>query len=99
MDQFAIIAILDAKQGKEKEVADFLRSAQGLVAEEPGTTIWFALQLGPSRFGIFDSFPNEAGRDAHLNGAVARALFAKAEELFAKPPHIEQCTILAGKDL
>lgn len=97
MDKLAIIAILEAKPGKGNEVAAFLRSAQGLVAEEPGTTTWYALQLGPTRFGIFDTFPDEAGRDAHLTGAVAKALFAKAEELFAKPPQIEQCSILAGK--
>lgn len=97
MDQLAIIASLEAKQGKEKEVADFLRSAQGLVAQETGTTTWYALQMRPSRFGIFDTFPDEAGRDAHLTGAVAKALFAKAEELFAKPPQIEQCSILASK--
>jgi quinol monooxygenase YgiN len=99
MDKLAIIAILEAKPGKEQEVADFLRSAQRLVAEEAGTTTWYALQLGPLRFGIFDTFPDEAGRDAHLNGAVAKALFAKAEEFFAKPPQIEQCAILAGKTL
>ena len=97
MDQFAVLAILEAKQGREKDVADFLRSAQALVVQEPGTTSWFALQLGPSRFAIFDTFPDEAGRDAHLTGAIARALFAKAEDLFAHPPGIEQGAILASK--
>jgi quinol monooxygenase YgiN len=97
MDQFAVLAILEARQGREKDVADFLQSAQDLVVQEPGTTSWFALQLGPARFAIFDTFPDAAGRDAHLTGAIARALFAKAEELFAEPPRIEQGAILASK--
>jgi quinol monooxygenase YgiN len=97
MDQFALLAILQAKPGKEKEVEDFLKSAQPLALQEPGTTTWYALKLGPSKFGIFDTFANEEGRNAHLTGAIAKALFAKAEELFAAPPEIEKPTILASK--
>ena len=97
MDQFAILAILHAKSGKEEEVEDFLKSAQPLVLQEPGTTNWFALKLGPAQFAIFDTFPDAAGRDAHLSGAIARALFAKAEDLFSEPPRIEQGEILASK--
>jgi quinol monooxygenase YgiN len=97
MDQFALLAILQAKPGKEKEVEDFLKSAQPLALQEPGTTTWYALKLGPSKFGIFDTFANEEGRNAHLTGAIAKALFAKAEELFSAPPEIEQPTILASK--
>ena len=78
MVKYALLARLEAKPGKEKEVADFLKSAIPLVAEEPGTIHWFALQLGPSTFGIFDTFPDEAGRQAHLQGKVAAALMAKA---------------------
>jgi quinol monooxygenase YgiN len=99
MDQFAVLAILQARSGKETEVEDFLKSAQPLVLREPGTTNWFALKLGPAQFAIFDTFPDASGRDAHLTGEVARALFAKAEELFAEPPRIEQCEILASKTL
>lgn len=99
MDQFAVFALLEARQGTEKEVADFLQSAQRLVVQEPGTTTWFAPQLGPAGFAIFDTFPDAAGRDAHLTRAIARALFAKAEELFAQPPRIEQGAILASKAL
>lgn len=97
MDQFAIIAILVARPGKELEVEAFLKSAQPLVLQEPGTTTWYALKLGPSKFGIFDTFADENGRNAHLTGAIALALFAKAEELFAEPPQIHQANILASK--
>ena len=88
---------LDAQPGKEKEVADFLRSGLAIVQEEPATTAWFAIQLASSTFGIFDAFPNEAGRQAHLSGRVAAALMAKASELLAKPPVIEKIDVLAAK--
>jgi len=92
MTKFALYAPLQAKPGKEKEVADFLRSAVPLVNAEPGTISWFAVQEGPSSFAIFDAFDDEAGRDAHLNGKVAAALMekAKAGDLFAKTPEIQQ---------
>lgn len=88
---------LDAKPGKEKEVADFLRSGLAIVQEEPATTAWFVIRLAPWTFGIFDAFPNEAGRQAHLSGRVAAALMAKASELLAKPPAIERIDVLAAK--
>ena len=88
---------LDAKLLKEKEVADFLRRGSAIVQGEPATTAWFAIQLAPSTFGIFDAFPNEAGRQAHLSGHVAAALMAKASELLAKPPAIEKIDVLAAK--
>jgi quinol monooxygenase YgiN len=88
---------LEAKPGKESEVETFLRDGQAIVQEEPATAAWFALRLGPSTFGIFDAFPNEAGRQAHLSGRVAAALMAKASELFAKPPAIEKIDVLAAK--
>lgn len=88
---------LDAKPGKEKEVADFLRDGLAIVQEEPATTAWFAVQLGVSTFGIFDAFPDEAGRHAHLTGRVAAALMAKASELLANPPAIEKIDVLAAK--
>ena len=80
-----------------KEVADFLRGGLAIVQEEPATTAWFAIQMGPSTFGIFDAFPNEAGRQAHLSGRVAAALMAKAPDLLAKPPAIEKIDVLAAK--
>jgi quinol monooxygenase YgiN len=99
MDRFAILATLEARPGKEAEVEEFLKSAQPLVVQEQGTTTWFAFRIGPATFGIFDTFPNEAGRQAHLKGAIAKALFAKAEELFAQPPQIQQLEIFAAKPL
>ena len=98
MDQLAVLAILEAKDGKEAEVEAFLKSAQPLAARERGTTSWYALKLGPSKFGIFDTFANQDGRDAHLTGEIAKALFAKAEELFAIPPQVEMVEILATKE-
>jgi quinol monooxygenase YgiN len=97
MSKFALYVPLEAKPGKEKEVADFLKSALPLVEDEPGTVTWFAIQEGPSSFAIFDTFDDEAGRDAHLNGKVAAALMAKADELLAKPPAIHKIAILADK--
>ncbi len=97
MDKFALLALLEARPGKEKEVEEFLKSAQPLAAAEPGTTTWYAVKLGPAKFGIFDTFKDEAGRNAHLSGEIAKALMAKANELLAKPPQIEKLDILASK--
>jgi quinol monooxygenase YgiN len=88
---------LEAKAGKEAEVESFLRGGLPIVQEEPATTAWFALRLSPSVFGIFDAFPNDAGRQAHLSGRVAAALMAKASDLLAKPPSIEKVDVLAAK--
>ena len=93
----ALFVRLEAKPGKEADVASFLRGGLGIVQDEPATIAWFALKLGPSTFGIFDAFPNEAGRQAHLSGRVAAALMARAGELFAKPPAIEKVELLAAK--
>jgi quinol monooxygenase YgiN len=97
MDHFALLAVLDAKPEKEKEVEDFLKSAQPLALQETGTTTWYALKIGPSTYGIFDTFPNDEARNAHLTGEIAKALFARAEELFLTPPKIEMLEILAAK--
>jgi quinol monooxygenase YgiN len=97
MDKYALLALLQAKPGKEQEVEAFLKSAEPLAARETGTTSWYAVKLGPSKFGIFDTFRDEAGRDAHLTGEIAKALFAKAEDLFATPPQVEMLEILAVK--
>jgi quinol monooxygenase YgiN len=97
MVTLALLVRLKAKPGKEAEVENFLRGGLSIVQEEPATTAWFAIRLGPSAFGIFDAFPNEAGRQAHLAGRVAAALTAKAAELFAEPPTIEKVDVLAAK--
>lgn len=88
---------LEAKPGKEQALADFLRAGLPLAQQEPATVAWFALKLNPSTFGIFDVFPNDAGRQAHLNGQIAAALMAKAEELLAQAPKIENIEVLAAK--
>ena len=99
MTKFALYVPLEAKQGKEKEVADFLRSAVPLVNAEPGTISWYAIQEGPASFAIFDTFDDEAGRDAHLSGKVAAALMDKIKEgdMFAKTPEIHKLDIIADK--
>jgi quinol monooxygenase YgiN len=93
----ALFVRLEAKPGKEKEVEEFLRGGRPIVQEEPATTAWFGIRLGPTTFGIFDAFPDEAGRQAHLSGRVAAALMARASELFAQPPTIEKVDVLAAK--
>lgn len=97
MDRFAVLALLEAKPGKEDEVEAFLKSALPLTQQEPKTTNWYAVKLGPSSFGIFDTFPDEAGREAHLNGEIARALMANAPALLVAPPRIEKLDLLAAK--
>ncbi|MFM0340228.1 putative quinol monooxygenase [Paraburkholderia fungorum] len=97
MVKLALFVRLEAKPGKEKEVEAFLLSGLPLVEDEPATTAWFGLRLGPSTFGIFDAFEDEAGREAHLSGKVAAALMAKAGELFASPPSIGKLDVLAAK--
>lgn len=88
---------LEAKAGQEAAVEEFLNGGLDLVNDEPETTVWFALKFDDSTFGIFDAFEDEAGREAHLNGKVAAALMAKADELFASPPKIEKVNVLAAK--
>jgi len=97
MTSKALLVRMEAQPGKEAEVADFLRGALPIVAGEPATVAWFALQLGPTTFGIFDAFPNDAGRQAHLAGQVATALMERADALFIEPPVIEQIDVLADK--
>jgi len=97
MVKVALLVRLEAKPGKEDDVAAFLRGGLAIVEEEPATITWYALRLGPSTFGIFDTFPDEAGRQAHLAGRVAAALMAKAPELLAQPPVIEKVDLLAVK--
>ncbi len=97
MVKVALFVRLEAKPGKEKDVEDFLLGGLPLVQQEQATTAWFGIRLGPTTFGIFDAFPNEAGRQAHLSGKVAEALMAQAGELFAEPPAIEKVDVLAAK--
>jgi quinol monooxygenase YgiN len=93
----ALFARLEAKAGKEKEVAKFLETGLTLANQEATTPIWFALRLGPTTFGVFDAFTDDSGRQAHLNGPIAKALMAQAPELFSKPPAIEKIDVLGAK--
>ena len=88
---------LEAKPDKVDAVRAFLEGGRALVDEEPATTAWFAVQVGPTSFAIFDVFPDEAGRQAHLSGKVAAALMAQASDLFATPPQINQLDVIAEK--
>jgi quinol monooxygenase YgiN len=97
MEKVALLAWLQAKPGKEEELAEFLKSAQPLAAAEPDTVKWYSWQIDDSTFGIFDTFEAEEGREAHLNGQIAAALMANADKLLAKPPIIEKLNILAAK--
>lgn len=97
MINFALLVRLEAKPGLEAEVEMFLRDALPLVQAESATPVWFGIRLGASTFGIFDAFPDEAGRQAHLSGKVAAALMERASELFAEPPIIENVNVLAVK--
>jgi quinol monooxygenase YgiN len=97
MVKVGLLVRLEAKEGQEDEVASFLESGQALVEDEPATTAWFAIRLGPSTFGIFDAFPDDDGRDAHLNGKVAEALMGRADELFSQSPSIEKVDVIATK--
>ena len=92
-----VLARLEAKPGKEEEVARFLEGALSLAQQEEATTAWFAIRMGPSTFGIFDVFPGEPGRDAHLAGPIAAGLMQRADELLTEPPMIEKVDILASK--
>src|SRR5690242_19608545 len=93
----SIAAKLVAKPGKEAEVEAFLRSGLELVNDEPLTVTWYAIKFSENTFGIFDTFESDEGRNAHLNGKVAAALMAKADELLAEPPHIEKVDLIAAK--
>lgn len=91
-----VLLTVEAKPGKEDEVANLFAGSLPIVQDEPATVAWFAIRLGPSTFGIFDAFPNDDGRQAHLNGQIPRALGDNAE-LFASAPDLKQVDVLANK--
>ena len=97
MVSVGLLVRLEAKPGMEEVVADFLRGGRALVENETDTVAWFAIRLGPSTFGIFDVFADEAGRQAHLAGRVAAALIARTADLFTRPPAIERLEVVAVK--
>ena len=97
MLKFALYAHMEAKAGKEAELEAFLKSAQPLAEKEAGTVTWYAFRESTGHYGIFDTFEDESARQAHLDGAIAKALMAKASELLAKPPQIHKIDLLAAK--
>ncbi len=97
MLKLSLLVRLEAKPGKENEVADFLQQGLQLANQEATTPLWFALRLGPTTFAIFDAFENEAGRQTHLNGPIAKALMDNAPRLLATPPVIERVEVLGAK--
>ena len=97
MTQHALYVQLEAKPGMEQEVASFLSSARSMVDDEPETTAWFAIRMGNSTFGIFDAFASEHGREAHLQGKLAKQLMSRASQLFVKQPEIRRVDVLADK--
>lgn len=97
MVKYALYGELKAKPGKEAEVEAFLKQGAEMAKQEAGTVTWYALKEDNGTYGIFDTFEDEAGRDAHLNGDIAKALMAKADELFSEPPQIHKIAILAEK--
>src|SRR5713226_6399633 len=99
MEAIGLLVTLEARPGKEADAEAFLKSAEPLARDEKGTFKWYAMKLGPGKFGIFDTFENEAGRDAHLNGDIAKALGARASELFAVPPQVQKVEVLANTPL
>lgn len=97
MVSVGLLARFPVKPGKEEEFAALLKEAVPLVNDEPATTAWFGLRLGPSEFGIFDAFPDDDGRKAHLAGRLAEILMGKGAELFADPPSMEEVDVIAAK--
>lgn len=97
MPKVALFVRLEAKSGKEKDVAKFLEKGLEMANQEATTPVWFALRFGPSTFGVFDAFADETGRQNHLTGPIAKALMANAAELLATPPTIEQVEVLGAK--
>ncbi len=97
MTNAALFVRLDAKPGKERDVEQLLRNGLRLVEEEPDTLSWYAIRLGYSSFGIFDTFPDDDGRKAHLTGEMAKELMARTSQLLLHPPTIEKADVLAFK--
>lgn len=97
MLKLSLLARLEAKAGKEEDVAAFLKQGLELANRETTTPLWFALRLGPSTFAVFDAFRDEAGRENHLNGPIAKALMSQAANLLSTPPVIERADVIGAK--
>jgi len=99
VEALGLLVTLEARAGKEAAAEAFLKSAQPLAVDEKGTLKWYAFKVGPGKFGLFDTFANEAGRNAHLTGDIAKALGEKANELFAVAPKVEKVEVLVSTPL
>jgi quinol monooxygenase YgiN len=99
MIKHALFVRLEARPGKEDDVAAFLQAGLQMSQDEATTPIWFALRFAPGSFAVFDAFENQQGVDNHLNGPIAKALMAKADELFSRPPAIERVEVLGLKNV
>src|SRR5215813_9804449 len=99
METIGLLVTLEARAGKEADAEAFLKSAQPLALSEKATLKWYAIKIGPGKFGIFDTFANEAGRNAHMTGEIAKALTARAGEFFAGAPRVEKVEVLANTPL
>ena len=99
METIGLLVTLEVPAGKEADAEAFLKSAQSLALDERGTLKWYAIKLGPGKFGIFDTSANEGGRNAHLSGEIAETLGTRASELFAVPPQVERVEVLASTPL
>jgi len=99
MEAIGLLVTLEARSGKEADAEAFLKLAEALALNEKETSKWYAFKIGPRKFGIFDTFANEAGRNAHLTGEIAKALGARASELFSASPQVEKVEILASTPL
>lgn len=97
MVKVGLLVRLVAKPGKEQVVAEFLSGALPLAQAEPETITWFAIRISNNEFAIFDAFPSDKGRKAHLEGPIAAALMANAADLLSEPPRIEPVDVLASK--
>jgi quinol monooxygenase YgiN len=99
MEAIGLLITLEAPAGKVADAEAFLRAAQPLALNEQATLKWYAIKIGPRKFGIFDTFANEAGRNAHLTGDIAKALGARASELFEVPPQVDKMEVVATTPL
>lgn len=97
MPKVALWVELNAKAGKERDLEEFLKAAQPLAEREKGTVSWYVVKMGPANFGIFDTFADETGRKAHLDGEIAKALMSRSKELLSADPKIHQIDIIAAK--
>ncbi len=97
MAKYALYGELKPKPGKEAEVEEFLKQGAAMAQDEKGTVSWFGFKEDNGTYGIFDTFDDEMGRDAHLNGEIAKALKSKASELFAEPPKIHSISLIGEK--